>query len=386
MQRLLKNNSVLFRKGIVVSAANIVGMLCSLAVIPLLIKLVGLIEYGKIALIIAVTLLINVITDFGFSYTVPLYTKNIPKADKRDLISFLVVFRLTLIVVCSLLVVDSTGLTSAGVYCALFSSPPMLYYWAYNRVEFISIFSSILRLLGLVVVVVGFDSIETKSDFLVFQSYAMAPNVILMGFVLKDLGFPKSIRKHANIIKKCLGDFFYRSVVSNWQSMAIVILGSFMSSASFASYSIADKIYKSVVSVIVPCVQVIYRHAIDRGGMPSIVFVIYIILALASMLASYLFFDHIYFYMTSSKEINIYKDTLVFIVFFMPVNAFLGLIFYQINRLMWLSAAVYAFFIISVWPLLVAIDLFYMVVPITEALYFFLTVLVWFFRRSFNKG
>lgn len=267
-KKFLKNFFSLF----IVQGTN---YLLPLITFPYLLKVIGVANFGVLALATATIAFFAVITDYGFNFTatreISLLKDN--KIEVVKIFSSVMLIKFALMIICfialillvnlipkfqenSLIYILSFGVVIGQVFF------PIWFFQGMEEMQFISIINVISRIVSTLCIFVFINSIQ---DFILVPIFLSLGNILggfysiyliyskfKVGFEIQPLS---EIKKH---IKSGFNLFLTNFMGTLLTSSGVIILGIYTTNNIVGIYSATEKIFRSLVGLFSPVTQALY--------------------------------------------------------------------------------------------------------------------------------
>lgn len=248
-----------------------------LIIMPYLIRVIGLDNFGLFSYVQAILLYLLIITDYGFNLTATrlVSLKRDNRYDLGQLFNSVYIIKTILLIgvlsVYLLLILNieyfdkdrSIFLYSIGLLIGQ-TLAPFWFFQGIEKMKYITIINIISRFSYAVSIVLF---IKTKDDFIYLPIILSISYITLfflsIYFVIKLDKFDFIIPKKKNVIDLFNNgkSVFLASIsVSFYRNVNIIILGFFVNHEILGSYSAAEKIIKSIQNLVMPLSQSLFPH------------------------------------------------------------------------------------------------------------------------------
>jgi PST family polysaccharide transporter len=280
LKRILNNNKRSLISLFFQYFNNGVSYIIPLILIPYLILTLGLEGYGKFAFAFAFASYFKIIVDFGFDISVTKHIINYCKIKNVNSSIFSMMFVVKLILalfsflvfftVISIFTINNNS--ELLIICFLFTLSSVFnlnsFFYAFNDVKTITIVNSIIKVVYLILV---FSFIKIKEDLLLFAiiniSSLISISLILFVIAIKKYKIKfhfSNLRTNRNIfiVKESFNSFISNLAVSFYGTTNTFVLGIFGSPYIVGLFSVTEKIYSALTSIISSSNYVIYPKLI----------------------------------------------------------------------------------------------------------------------------
>jgi O-antigen/teichoic acid export membrane protein len=250
-----------------------VNYLAPLLLIPVYINVLGLDQYGQIALWMAIIQFCYILTDFGF---LSFATKEITDMSgdvKRISTFFSTVYCLKAFVflfVSMLLIIyvlfnpaPSIVVMSAiaTIFCQCYQ--PVWFFHGIEKMKFVALYFSISKLLFLLIVIVFIDENSSWDNVIVFWFLSQLIGCIILNYQYRVLGYSFSaplLKDIKELFFSSLHFFVSRLSVASYTSLNVIILSSLSPNANLGLFAICDQVFKAGQAATSPITQALYPY------------------------------------------------------------------------------------------------------------------------------
>lgn len=247
--------------------------LVPLIIIPYLLKVVGVENYGRYVLAYSVIMYLMIIVDYGFQFTGTrnvAITKNINDLSKlfssifyaRLLLAF---FSSFILIIIGLIIKVDLSLYIYG--CGVLIGKALLPVWLFQgkeKMQYITIVAIIPKIVTVILVLIF---VKSKSDYVYLTLFDSIGFLIsgVVGFMFAFLLFKVKLGKiNLNDIKYQLKDgwqvFLSTVMISFYRQANVIILSIVGNYTVVGYYSVAEKIIKAIQTISTPVTQAIFPY------------------------------------------------------------------------------------------------------------------------------
>lgn len=250
-----------------------VNYLLPVILIPFFTNTLGVLQYGNIAVWLAIIQFSYVVTDFGF---LSFATKEIAgmNCDKNVISEFLssvyglklILFIIVVVFVSIYGFIYSTALdvilfSLATIFCQ--SYQPIWFYHGIEKMKAVTFYFSLSKILylGLVLLLIKDDSNWSLVIFFWFVSQLFA--CIVSNRIYLNMGYHFQVPTCSDIFylfKRSLHFFISRISVATFTSLNVIILSAVVTGGSLASFAICDQVFKAGQAFTSPVTQALYPY------------------------------------------------------------------------------------------------------------------------------
>lgn len=279
MNKLLlrRINSPIFKNTSALMILQWFNYIIPLIIMPYLIRVIGLDNFGLFSFVQAILLYLLIITDYGFNLT----ATRLASINRENRIELGQLFNSVYIIKTAILLIvlliyflavininyfykdKHIFLYSIGLLIGQ-TLAPLWFFQGIEKMKYITIVNIASRILYAFLIV---TFVKTANDFIYLPIILSISYIVLFiisfYFVLKlnkfDFRMPQT-KNVLDLLKSGKNIFFSSISVSFYRNTNIIILGFFVNHEVLGSYSAAEKIIKSIQNLVMPLSQAMFPH------------------------------------------------------------------------------------------------------------------------------
>ena len=277
LPKLLNNNKLLVKNISYLALFQGINYILPIVIIPYLIKIIGIENFGLVSLAQAIVLYINVLVEYGFNFSA---TKFISRNRKNKrvvnktlstvlvlkLFFLIVVFLFFLILIFNVPILRKNAILYLSGYSILLGMAifPIWFFQGIEKLKHITYANLIGKI---IIVILIFTLIKNQGDYIhILFIYALGS--IITGFLglffIRFNGYSfgrigtKDLKYH---LSKGYTIFISSIGISLYRNMNILLVGIFTNNTITGVYSVSEKVIKSVQMLTNPVAQAIFPSA-----------------------------------------------------------------------------------------------------------------------------
>ena len=262
------------RSTAVLTTAQGLGYVISLAEVPILARALGATAYGELVWVQATALLASMVVDYGFNLSASreiARNKNDNSFMQRTCGNvFLAKLVLLLLVATPLLVAyliytpTSSGMAYAGfIYFVGFGMTPFWYFQGMERMGRSVAVETLTRFLALISLFLFVQTPEDKTLALtIMASGSIACTIVTVIMCRVELGGFRGTSIHGAVkqLKQSTAFFVYKSSGQLMTTAATTVLGAVVGKPAVGVFAPAEKVVKAVIGLAIPVFHAFYPH------------------------------------------------------------------------------------------------------------------------------
>lgn len=249
----------------------------ALLIMPYLINVLGISNYGLYSFAFAIGMYLVIITDYGFGFTgvrlISVHRDNINKVSRIFhsiqiikiiiLVFVLIIYTLAIVFIDVLSVNKELFFLSYGILIGQ-TIIPVWFFHGMEKMKFITIVNLIIRFTALILILIFVKQPEDINFAIASQAFGFSfAGLLSIYLAYRNFNLKFRIPKISEIYKMLISNrfmFFSSLSLSVYKNFNVVLLGFLSTTIEVGVYSAAEKIIKAVQSLIAPLSQAIYPN------------------------------------------------------------------------------------------------------------------------------
>lgn len=251
--------------------------LLALFIMPYLINVLGVGNYGLYSFALAISLYLVILTDYGFGFTgVKLISVNRDNPEKISsifhgiqiikiglLLGILVLYTVSILFLDTLAVNKELYFLSFGILIGQ-TLVPVWFFQGMERMKFITIINLIIRVSAVILILIFVKKPEDINFAIAAQAISFtAAGILSIVLAYREFKLKFIIPKFStisNLLVTSRHMFFSTLSLSLYKNFNVVLLGFLSTNVEVGIYAAAERIIKAVQSLIAPMSQAIYPN------------------------------------------------------------------------------------------------------------------------------
>lgn len=272
-----QTKTVVFKNFSALVVLQLGNTLLGLLIMPYLINVLGISSYGSYSFAFAISMYLVIVTDYGFGFTgvklISVHRDNVHKVSSIfhsiQIIKIIILALVLLLYSLAILFVDVLSINkelfflSFGILIGQ-TIIPVWFFQGMEKMKFITIVNLIIRVIAMLLILFYVKEPEDINFAIASQSISFSLAGILSIYIAySKFNLKFIIPKTSEITKMLISNrhmFFSSLSLSIYKNFNVVILGFLSTNIEVGVYSAAEKIIKSVQSLIAPLSQAIYPN------------------------------------------------------------------------------------------------------------------------------